>query len=81
MFGWEVIERQQHLAILGQAVGGVRVLGLVRIQEQSKGFVRVLSRVRLPDVVQLGFGGRRLGSLSRTLAVLGTVQRCSRVAG
>ena len=44
MFGGKVVERQQHVTVLGQAFAGGWILGLVLLQEVAERLVRVFTR-------------------------------------
>ncbi len=54
VFGWEVVERQQHIAIFLQALASRLELRTVLFQEVVEGLVSGLSRLGLPDVVNGG---------------------------
>ena len=49
---WKVVEREQFVAIFGQALGSLKVLRFERVQEEIEGLVGSDSRRSLPDVVQ-----------------------------
>ena len=65
VLGWEVVERQQHVAVSFQAVTGRSVLRTVLFQERIKCLVRIRLRFGLPDFVQvaLRFGLNAPGHL------------------
>ncbi len=54
--GREVVEREQHVAVLSQTLARRRALGVVLHQEVVEGVVRGLASDRLPDVVQVALG-------------------------
>ena len=83
MLGREVVKRQQHVAVLRETRGGLVVLGFVSRHEQIEGTVglRAVAAIQIACSFSFASGCNRLGSLSSTLAVLCTQQRCSRVAG
>ena len=54
MFGGEVVEGQEHFAVLLQAVGRFGIFGRVVLQEVVKGFDRFRASRSHPDLVQLG---------------------------
>ena len=84
MLGREVVERQQLSRSFRQALDTPWGTWPVGFDEQVEGLVGLLTRVGHPDLVQHLFGAWLLpflGSLSSTLAVLCTQQRCSRVFG
>ena len=56
VLGREVVERQQHVAVFGQTCHGLRELRLVVRRKVIERRVRILSRRRHPDLVQLGLG-------------------------
>ena len=84
MLGGEVVEGEQRLAILDQALGGLVVFQL----RSSRGRRRRRRRhpsasppSRSPAEARLALGCWLFGSLFSTFAVLCTQQRCSRVVG
>lgn len=66
MFGREVVEREQPLAILAQHLGRLRVLGSVGNDELIKRLVRLRAGRRHPDRMQIGLGFR-LHALGQTV--------------
>ena len=66
MLGREVVEGQQLGAVLDQAFGGLWVFRLEGFDEQIKCVMRVLSRFRLPNVMQ-HFRGLGLGRLGQAI--------------
>jgi hypothetical protein len=56
VFSREVVEREQHIAILGQTFTGHGVLGLVFFQEGVERLRGVLARIGHPDLVDVGLG-------------------------
>ena len=58
MFRRKVVKGQQGIAILGQAFDRLGVLGPVSLHEEIKGLVGMLTRVGLPDIMQLILGSR-----------------------
>jgi len=82
MFGREIAEGEQGLAILTQAFGGLIVFQLVGGDEGSAASASLLvSAIQISCNDRLALGCWLVGSLLRTLAVLCTQQRCSRVVG
>lgn len=63
MFGGEVVERQQRLTVLGQALGGLVVFEAVGLDKGVEGGLGLGPGLGHPDVVQraLGLGLRALG--------------------
>ena len=54
MLGRKVIEAQQRDLVFDQALGRLRILGLVALHEVIEGGVRPFSRRGHPDLVQVG---------------------------
>src|SRR4051794_15862859 len=83
VFGGEIVECEQGLAILRQALGGLTIFQLVGCDEgveRGLGILRV-SAIQISCNDRLAFGCWLFGSLLRMLAVLCTQQRCWRVLG
>lgn len=81
MLGREVVEGQQLVAIPDQAFGGLRVCRLEGRGEQIECVTRVLSRFRLPNVMQ-HFLGLGLGPLRQVIRhVAGLVTPTALLAG
>lgn len=66
MLGREVIEGQQLVAVLDQALRSLWVFRLEAVDEQIEGGMCVLTGFRLPDVVQ-HFLGFRLGPFGKVV--------------
>src|SRR5260370_39428841 len=83
VLGGEVVERQQRIAVLGQAIGSSLVFDLVGFDKGLECLNGILLGLGHPDLLQraLGLVCRLFGILFRMLAVLCTQQRCSRVVG
>src|SRR6516162_3500275 len=79
----EVVEAEQGVAILDQALDRLVVFDAPGLDEGVEGGKRIRLGLGHPDFLQcpLGFGCWLFGSLLRTLAVLCTQQRCPRVLG
>src|SRR5690606_1408649 len=58
VFLWEVVERQELVSILLEAVAGCLVLGLVLLQEVVEGFRSRFTGLRHPDFLESGLGLR-----------------------
>ena len=58
MLGREIIKCQEHLAILGQALGRLGILRFIDGNEQVKGHLRPLPVWRHPDRLEALFGLR-----------------------
>ena len=58
VFGREVIERQQHVAIFLQTLHGLGVLGAISFQEGVEGLISSGAGRHHPDLMQLLFGCR-----------------------
>ena len=56
--GREVVEGEQHVTVLPQALARGRILGVVLGQEVIEGVVGILASLRLPDVVKIALGPR-----------------------
>ena len=56
--GREVVEAQQHVAILPQTLARSRILGIVLGQEVIERVARCLACLGLPDIVQVALGPR-----------------------
>ena len=58
VFGREVVERQQHIAVFLQAVAGRRILRVVFFEKVIERLVGVVFCLSLPDFMQvpLAFG-------------------------
>src|SRR5512143_3140881 len=83
MLGGEVIEGEQCLTVLRQALDGLFVFDAVGFDERIE---RSLGGVPGPAIqmscnARLAFACRLFGSLFKTFAVLCTQQRCARVFG
>ena len=72
VLGGEVVERQQDVAVLGQAGRGLVVLRPVGFQEEVEGALGILpgSAIQMSCRRPLAFFCRPLGSLFKTLPVL-----------
>src|SRR4029077_6714237 len=84
MLGGEIVEGEQHLAVLGQAFDRLVVLRAVDFCECIEGGLGVRPGLGHPQMfwsARLVLPCKLFGSLLRTLAVLCTQQRCSRVLG
>ena len=62
VFGREVIERQQHLAVFDLLGNGLLVFHAVDFNEETEGGIRCGLRFSLPNIMKmtLGFGLHRL---------------------
>ena len=49
----EIVERQQHVTVLAQTLGGLGILGVVFFQEGVEGLCRVLSGGCHPDFMDV----------------------------
>ena len=83
MLGGVVIERKEHVQVVGDLRDRLRPLGAVLGGERCCGPLGVLAVFGLPDLGEggLGAGWADLGRALRTLAILWNQQRCSRVSG
>ena len=83
MLGREVVECQQRVAILAQAVGSLLVLERVALDEgvERGSAAALVSAIQISCSARLAFGCWLFGNLASTFAVLCTQQRCSRVFG
>ena len=62
VFGGEVVEGEQRVSVLGQAIGGLVVFGLVLGKETIEGFLGIVAPLGHPDFseIRLGPGLNRL---------------------
>src|SRR6201997_1727812 len=83
MLGGEIVERQQRVAILGQAIGRLVVFDPVAFDKASNAARASLlvSAIQISCSARLALVYRLFGSLFKMFAVLWTQQRCSRVVG
>src|SRR5437868_13526282 len=83
MFGGEVVERQQRIAVLDQAIGRSLIFDLVGFDKASNAVTAsfLVSAIQISCSARLALVCRLFGILFRMLAVLCTQQRCSRVVG
>jgi len=56
VFGWEVIEGQENVAVFGHFADGLIVFDAIGCDEEVERSLRIHPRLRLPDVVQVAFG-------------------------